>query len=184
MHKNPQISYFIQKSEGRICNQTINGNWHKNSSSARIFFLKETCNCIETEDITCIINEIDAWSSNTESFFLWKSLVQPQFDQTRLFELTLEPPTEKLPIQITFDPYWSIQHVDIKINTLKDWTIWNKNNFNKHMVFKFFIILFGNIINGFFSVLYVKNSIPQMTIFLLTNTCSFNPLRWQLVRGP
>ena len=32
----------------------------------------------------------------------------------------------------------------------KDWTILNKNNFYKHMFFKFFIILFGNISNGFF----------------------------------
>ena len=30
-----------------------------------------------------------------------------------------------------------------------DWMILNKNNFYKHMFFQFFIILFGNIINGF-----------------------------------
>ena len=33
-----------------------------------------------------------------------------------------------------------------------------KNNFYKHMLFKFFIILFGNIINGFFSITYKKEN--------------------------
>ena len=35
---------------------------------------------------------------------------------------------------------------------LKDSMILNKNNFYKHVFFQFFIILFGNIINEFFSV--------------------------------
>ena len=33
--------------------------------------------------------------------------------------------------------------------SLKDWMILNKNDSYKHRFFKFFIILFGNIINGF-----------------------------------
>ena len=37
------------------------------------------------------------------------------------------------------------------------------------MFFKFFIILFGNIINEFFSVLCVKKSISQMTTIFLLN---------------
>ena len=50
---------------------------------------------------------------------------------------------------------------------LKDWMILNKNDFYKHVFFKFFIILFGNMINGFFSVLCVKNNIPQMLQILI-----------------
>ena len=42
--------------------------------------------------------------------------------------------------------------------SLKDWMTWNKNNFYKRTFLKnFLIILFGNIINGFFFSIFFYN---------------------------